>query len=357
MSDFFSLQGGGGGGGFDEQQLGLGDQRSYPVTNPSGAYSAAAVPLPWFYHPGVHQEDQQFFRNQHILQQQDLYTGAAAASSPDLSGLRGGVGVGVGLGIGGDVGGSVRGGFGARSCQDCGNHAKKDCAHLRCRTCCTGRGFDCLTHVKSTWVPAAKRRERQQQYCGRERQQQLTDLKRRKHASRGESMEEKALIGKQCQRDNEDLPGDATMACMRMAGSNTSTGFEGRKFPAELSTSAVFTCVRVSSADDPIDQLAYQTAVSIGGHVFKGILYDHGSETTYFNADAVTAVGGVGGDPTSSGGVVQPPNLITGSSMVAGAGTSRNVATFIDPSLYAAAASSSAMDAYTGITQFFLQER
>ncbi|KAG0473229.1 hypothetical protein HPP92_015086 [Vanilla planifolia] len=49
------------------------------------------------------------------------------------------------------------------SCQDCGNQAKKDCTHLRCRTCCKSRGFHCPTHVKSTWVPAAKRRERQQQ--------------------------------------------------------------------------------------------------------------------------------------------------------------------------------------------------
>ncbi|KAJ0769783.1 putative transcription factor STY-LRP1 family [Helianthus annuus] len=47
------------------------------------------------------------------------------------------------------------------TCQDCGNQAKKDCNHRRCRTCCKSRGFDCATHVKSTWVPAARRRERQ----------------------------------------------------------------------------------------------------------------------------------------------------------------------------------------------------
>jgi len=51
---------------------------------------------------------------------------------------------------------------GGMNCQDCGNQAKKDCIHLRCRTCCKSRGFQCQTHVKSTWVPAAKRRERQQ---------------------------------------------------------------------------------------------------------------------------------------------------------------------------------------------------
>lgn len=58
----------------------------------------------------------------------------------------------------------VKGGLGGgMNCQDCGNQAKKDCAHMRCRTCCKSRGLPCETHVKSTWVPAAKRRERQQQ--------------------------------------------------------------------------------------------------------------------------------------------------------------------------------------------------
>ncbi|KAF3784430.1 LATERAL ROOT PRIMORDIUM 1 protein [Nymphaea thermarum] len=54
------------------------------------------------------------------------------------------------------------GSSGGTTCQDCGNQAKKDCSHRRCRTCCKSRGFECSTHVKSTWVPAARRRERQQ---------------------------------------------------------------------------------------------------------------------------------------------------------------------------------------------------
>lgn len=45
-----------------------------------------------------------------------------------------------------------------RVCQDCGNRAKRDCSFRRCRTCCKGRGFDCSTHVKSTWVPVSHRR-------------------------------------------------------------------------------------------------------------------------------------------------------------------------------------------------------
>lgn len=59
--------------------------------------------------------------------------------------------------VGGGGGGSVS----STTCQDCGNQAKKDCTHRRCRTCCKSRGYDCSTHVKSTWVPASRRRERQ----------------------------------------------------------------------------------------------------------------------------------------------------------------------------------------------------
>lgn len=52
----------------------------------------------------------------------------------------------------------------------------------------------------------------------------------------------------------------------------------GSTFPAEVAASAAtFSCVRVSSTEDSAsDQYAYRTAVSIGGHVFKGILYDQG---------------------------------------------------------------------------------
>lgn len=59
--------------------------------------------------------------------------------------------------------GASSSGSGTISCQDCGNQAKKDCTHMRCRTCCKSKGYHCPTHVKSTWVPAARRRERQQQ--------------------------------------------------------------------------------------------------------------------------------------------------------------------------------------------------
>lgn len=56
-------------------------------------------------------------------------------------------------------------------CQECGNQAKKACGYMRCRSCCRNQGFHCQTHVKSTWVPVAKRpqysrlqNQQQQQY-------------------------------------------------------------------------------------------------------------------------------------------------------------------------------------------------
>jgi LRP1 type putative zinc finger protein len=79
-------------------------------------------------------------------------------------------------------------------------------------------------------------------------------------------------------------------------------GLEVGHFPATVNSPAVFQCVRVSSIEDADDQYAYQTAVNIGGHVFKGILYDVGPESNY----------SVGGESSSGGGGIQPLNLIAG---------------------------------------------
>lgn len=46
---------------------------------------------------------------------------------------------------------------------------------------------------------------------------------------------------------------------------------------------AEFKCVRVTSIDDGEDEYAYQAMVKIGGHVFKGFLYDQGVEDTEDN--------------------------------------------------------------------------
>ncbi|KAK4760831.1 hypothetical protein SAY87_005724 [Trapa incisa] len=143
-------------------------------------------------------------------------------------------------------------------CQDCGNQAKKGCAHMRCRTCCKSRGFDCPTHVKSTWVPATKRRELLQQQVIQQ-QQQLGLSSSRLHRK----------------RQGED------MTNISPSSHHDPSGLEaGNHLPAELNSPATFRCVRVTSSDEGEDQdeYAYQTAVNIGGHVFKGILYDQGPE-------------------------------------------------------------------------------
>ncbi|XP_078446411.1 lateral root primordium (LRP) protein-like protein [Wolffia australiana] len=170
----------------------------------------------------------------------------------------------------GSSGGSARAktsSAGGMSCQDCGNQAKKDCMHMRCRTCCKSRGFQCPTHVKSTWVPAAKRRERQQQ---------LATVIQQQLVIRG------GPAGEHAKRPREAT---SSLACTRVAvplatTSTASGGLEATMaFPPEVSSAAIFRCVRVTPVDDAEEQYAYQTSVSIAGHVFKGILYDQGPES------------------------------------------------------------------------------
>nr|WLQ70514.1 shi-related 5-like protein [Lupinus luteus] len=157
-------------------------------------------------------------------------------------------------------------GFGGMNCQDCGNQAKKDCPHLRCRTCCKSRGFQCQTHVKSTWVPAAKRRERQQQ---------LMSLQQH-----NEQQQQQQFWGDQSSRRNREHQ-----------------GLELGQFPPELNSPALFRCVKVSPMDAPDERYAYQTAVNIGGHVFKGILYDQGPDNSY-----TSGTGGAGEGSSRGGG-------------------------------------------------------
>lgn len=188
----------------------------------------------------------------------------------------------------------MRQGSGSMNCQDCGNQAKKDCAHMRCRTCCKSRGFQCQTHVKSTWVPASRRRERQVQLQQQQQQQQQQNQQLRLEIPKR-------------QRENP----------------RAHSGLEVGHFPGEVSSQAVFRCVRVSAMDDAEDEYAYQTAVKIGGHVFKGILYDQGPESSY----------------TSGGESSQQLNLLAGvttaTTTIGGATSSNNPAgTLLDPSLY-----------------------
>ncbi|XP_021907881.1 protein SHI RELATED SEQUENCE 1 isoform X1 [Carica papaya] len=272
------------------------------------------------------QQQQEFIHNRHNPhQQQDLYSSAAglgvgpSRSSINVSDESSSRSAFMMMRSGG-------GGSGGMSCQDCGNQAKKDCLHMRCRTCCKSRGFDCHTHIKSTWVPASKRRERQQQLAALQQQEE----------------QQLQLRADNPKRQRENL-------------TNTS-GSEVGNFPTEVSSPAVFRCVRVSGIDDSDEQLAYQTAVKIGGHVFKGILYDHGSESGY-----------MGGDHQSSSGGPQPLNLITAgpttsSPTIGGASTSgggggaagsSSSAAFLDPSsLYP-----TPLNSFMAGTQFFPNPR
>lgn len=84
-------------------------------------------------------------------------------------------------------------------------------------------------------------------------------------------------------------------------------GLEVGNFPPEVNSPAVFRCVRVSAMDDPDEQFAYQTGVNIGGHFFKGILYDQGPEARYGGSGSG---GGGGGGESSSGGRPQRHNLM-----------------------------------------------
>ncbi|PWA75351.1 lateral root primordium protein [Artemisia annua] len=224
-------------------------------------------------------------------------------------------------------GGSASGAGGGVSCQDCGNQAKKDCPHMRCRTCCKSRGFQCQTHVKSTWVPAAKRRERQQYLSGGQNDPS--------HSRRAVSSSKRTRLV----QDHDQNPNLVNQIATTGGGAiayNSSSGLEVGNFPSEVTTPASFRCVRVSSIDETDDQFAYQAAVNIGGHLFKGILYDQGPEGQYM------------GGETSSGGSAGIPqlNLTTTSP-----GNSTAAANYIGHSLYPTLGGND----YMTSTQFFHQ--
>lgn len=98
--------------------------------------------------------------------------------------------------------------------------------------------------------------------------------------------------------------------------------------------------------DDTDEEFAYQTAVNIGGHVFRGILYDQGPESRFSSAGESSSGGG--------GGSHQPLNLITatpGSTSAAAttaAATGNLATTLLDPSIYA-----TPLNAFMAGTQFF----
>ncbi|KAK1436524.1 hypothetical protein QVD17_02305 [Tagetes erecta] len=217
------------------------------------------------------------------------------------------------------------------NCQDCGNQAKKDCQYMRCRTCCKSRGFQCRTHVKSTWVAAAKRRERHQHHL----------------VSGGGGIHQSV---KRLREDGGGGGGGAVVVSLpNVDQQRICSGLEMGHFPAEVTSPAVFRCVRVGAIGEAEEQLAYQTTVSIGGHVFKGILYDCGPEVGYNQPRG----GGESSSTAGDGGNKHRQQLTCGETSVA---TTTNLdpnVGVVDPS----AIFPTPLNALIAGTQFFLPSR
>lgn len=223
---------------------------------------------------------------------------------------------------------------------------------MRCRTCCKSRGFHCQTHVKSTWVPAAKRRERLQQLAALHHQRLPVDQD-------DDVLHYQTLQLHRGGRDYNPMQKRIKDYHPTASYPNASSGLELSIFPTEVTSTAVFRCVRVSSLDND-DQYAYQTSVNIGGHLFKGILYDQGLQSSHFREFPVRDQGS--SDGGSANVDIQQLNLIanTASSAAAAAAASSRgtgaapcslVTAFFDPSLFHSASLNSSFTAAG--TQFF----
>ncbi|PQQ17503.1 protein LATERAL ROOT PRIMORDIUM 1 [Prunus yedoensis var. nudiflora] len=204
---------------------------------------------------------------------------------------------GGGGGVGNNVmnsGSAAASGASTMTCQDCGNQAKKDCTHRRCRTCCKSRGFDCATHVKSTWVPAARRRERQLMSGA-------AGGGAGSNSGSTSSAKKPRLIGaSQTTTSHTSTSNTTPPRSYDTSSSHQDAGFK-ESLPSQVRAPAVFKCVRVTAVEDGDDEYAYQAVVKIGGHVFKGFLYDQGVESREgFPNISELHLGGGGG--TSGGG-------------------------------------------------------
>lgn len=221
----------------------------------------------------------------HIWQNQSSQMKKPAVLDRDNDGDNGGGG-GGGVGIGSSASTTTNS---TTTCQDCGNQAKKDCSHRRCRTCCKSRGYDCSTHVKSTWVPASRRRERQLMAAAAGSLQSISSAKKPKLTT------SQTTTASHTSTSNNTQP-----ISFDTGSSHQDAGF--KDLPGQVRAPAVFKCVRVTSIDDGEDEYAYQAVVKIGGHVFKGFLYDQGvEERDGFPNISDLHLGAGGGNSTGGG--------------------------------------------------------
>ncbi|KAK8655181.1 hypothetical protein V6N13_107771 [Hibiscus sabdariffa] len=184
------------------------------------------------------------------------------------------------------IGGGGSGSSSGTTCQDCGNQAKKDCTHRRCRTCCKSRGFDCPTHVKSTWLPAARRRERQLMAAAATTGGAGSSVS----VSRAKKLR---LVNSQ----TTTTPHTSTSSTTPRSFDTSSSHHDPGSLPGQVRAPAAFKCVRVTAMEDGEDEHAYQAVVRIGGRVFKGFLYDQGVEEIdgFQNLSELHRGGGGGG--------------------------------------------------------------
>ncbi|XP_061375539.1 protein LATERAL ROOT PRIMORDIUM 1-like [Gastrolobium bilobum] len=157
-----------------------------------------------------------------------------------------------------------------RVCQDCGNRAKKDCTFKRCRTCCKGRGYNCSTHVKSTWIPASLRRDRNTAVAGGGGDDDGCSKRPRVLGSSHNGVAVAAT-------SPSSISNATTTKSLTLDTSSChqDVGFK-QSLPRHVCAPAVFRCHRVSAIGNGEDEFAYLATVNISGHVFKGFLYDHG---------------------------------------------------------------------------------
>ncbi|KAH7575013.1 hypothetical protein JRO89_XS02G0035400 [Xanthoceras sorbifolium] len=182
-------------------------------------------------------------------------------------------------------GGSNSSGSTSTRCKDCGNQAKKNCVYMRCRTCCKRKGFQCQTHIKSTWIPAYRRHQKQYH-----QQHQLI------------------IASQPTVQEQQLLQGHNSTYNPKRIRENPSSGLEVGNFPVQMSSESTFHCVRVSSIDEGIDQYAYHTSVNIGGHIFKGILYDQGPDAGHHHHHHHQSCNYTVGESSSSEPVPLPPS-------------------------------------------------
>ncbi|CAK9870351.1 unnamed protein product, partial [Sphagnum jensenii] len=202
---------------------------------------------------------------------------------------------------------------GSSACQECGNQAKKDCSYQRCRTCCKSRGFECTTHLKSTWVPAAKRRERQAAESAAAAAASAGLLLRPK-SKRARSL----VVANSLTYTSATSPrgGSADLNSAHLSAAphpSQPTSAKGG-LPPEVRAQALFKCVRLMGVEDGENEFAYQATVKIGGHIFKGVLYDQGLDSGQVAAAPSSSLGDLqlggsrGGMPSSSA-LIDPASL------------------------------------------------